>query len=41
MPERDAHIVCQLFVDFDCRTNLPLWHEHGHEKLSVLAGATI
>jgi 4-alpha-glucanotransferase len=39
LPERDAHILYQLFVDFYYRTNIPLWHEQGHEKLSVLASS--
>jgi 4-alpha-glucanotransferase len=41
LPERDAHILYQLFVDFYYRTNIPLWHEQGHEKLSVLASCGI
>jgi hypothetical protein len=41
LPKRDAHIVCQLFVDFDSHTNIPRWSEQGHEKLSVLAGSTM
>jgi hypothetical protein len=41
LPERDTHIVCQLFVDFDYHTNIPRWHEQGHEKLSILAGSTM
>jgi hypothetical protein len=39
LPDRDTHIVCQLFVDFNYRTNIPQWHEQGHEKLSILAGS--
>jgi 4-alpha-glucanotransferase len=37
LPERDAHVLYQLFVDFYYRTNIPLWHEQGHETLSILA----
>jgi 4-alpha-glucanotransferase len=39
LPEREAHILYQLFVDFYYRTNIALWHEQGHEKLSVLASS--
>jgi hypothetical protein len=41
LPTRDAHIVCQLFIDFNYHTNIPRWSEQGDEKLSVLAGSTI
>jgi hypothetical protein len=41
LSEGDAHIICQLFIDFYYRTNLPLWHEQRHEKPSVFARSTM
>jgi 4-alpha-glucanotransferase len=41
LPEGDVHIVNQLFIDFDYCTNIPQWHEQGHEKFPVLAGSTM
>lgn len=39
LPERDAQILYKLYVDFYYRTNIDLWHQQGHQKLSVLASS--
>lgn len=39
LPERDAQVLYKLFVDFYYRTNIGLWHEHGHRKLAILASS--
>lgn len=39
LPERDAQVLYKLFVDFYYRTNIGLWHDQGHLKLSVLANS--
>ena len=39
LPERDAQVLYKMFVDFYYRTNIGLWHDQGHLKLSVLANS--
>jgi 4-alpha-glucanotransferase len=37
LPEREAQVLYKIFVDFYYRTNINLWHDQGHQKLSILA----